>query len=339
MATTKLIDLADIAQLIETDLNTLSTTLYVAGDISKELVFNIVDNFDDYRSINTTPGETYQDATDIVYGGYYEIITVGTTDYKTLGSLSNAIGTKFTATTTGSGTGVVLEHVRFTPCLLKKLNSSIVPDPNIGAYNEVYTLELYGYQKEYAMVKEILDTYVMNQRGAYRTYSGWLIQETVDGFDFTGNITPDDGTRDDRFYGFSTLFWGFLDGGVHSSIVDVTLDGVSVPVSSFNLESQKEFIAGVFNDTDNSVGIAQSAGIGFSISFPLLHSNTALVELAKDLMLESTIDLNNTYTLRYNDGLLDQSYTVIRTSGKLNYEAGGIVTMEAGFAVFKTGVL
>jgi len=48
-------------------------------------------------------------ATDIVVGNYYEIRTVGTTDFTLIGAASNTVGVTFVATGVGSGTGVVYD--------------------------------------------------------------------------------------------------------------------------------------------------------------------------------------------------------------------------------------
>ena len=55
-------------------------------------------------SVNSTSAV---DATTIESGKYYEIVTVGTTDYTTVGSPNNTVGTQFEATGTPTGTGTV----------------------------------------------------------------------------------------------------------------------------------------------------------------------------------------------------------------------------------------
>ena len=47
-------------------------------------------------------------ATDIVNGNEYEILTVGTTDFTLIGAANNNVGTVFTATGVGTGTGTVV---------------------------------------------------------------------------------------------------------------------------------------------------------------------------------------------------------------------------------------
>src|SRR5690606_2107902 len=45
--------------------------------------------------------------TDITIGKVYRIVEVGDTDYTLIGAANNNVGTKFTATGVGSGTGIV----------------------------------------------------------------------------------------------------------------------------------------------------------------------------------------------------------------------------------------
>lgn len=54
-------------------------------------------------------------ATAIVSGSRYTIVTVGTTDYTTVGSPDNTVGTSFVATGTPTGTGTVYLNVPFVP--------------------------------------------------------------------------------------------------------------------------------------------------------------------------------------------------------------------------------
>ena len=60
-------------------------------------------------STNTISGTSDEEdlATAIVEGNKYEILTVGTTDYTLIGAGDNNIGTQFTATDVGTGTGTV----------------------------------------------------------------------------------------------------------------------------------------------------------------------------------------------------------------------------------------
>jgi hypothetical protein len=53
----------------------------------------------------STPQSTSVVAGDIISGLAYEIVTVGTTDFTAIGASSNTVGTRFIATTSGTGTG------------------------------------------------------------------------------------------------------------------------------------------------------------------------------------------------------------------------------------------
>jgi hypothetical protein len=59
-------------------------------------------------TFNNTPGLI--NATAIVPGTEYTILTVGTTDFVSIGAASNTVGVTFTATGAGTGTGTVLEE-------------------------------------------------------------------------------------------------------------------------------------------------------------------------------------------------------------------------------------
>ncbi len=59
-------------------------------------------------AFNNTPG--LFNATAIVPGTEYTILSVGTTDFVSIGAASNTVGVTFTATGTGTGTGTVLEE-------------------------------------------------------------------------------------------------------------------------------------------------------------------------------------------------------------------------------------
>ena len=48
-------------------------------------------------------------ATDIITGNYYEIRSVGTTDFTLIGAAANTVGTQFVATNVGTGTGTVFD--------------------------------------------------------------------------------------------------------------------------------------------------------------------------------------------------------------------------------------
>jgi hypothetical protein len=61
-----------------------------------------------YNEVNVTQ------AIDIVSGTEYEIKTIGSTPWTTIGAPSSAIGTTFTANTTGSGTGTAYDVSVFT---------------------------------------------------------------------------------------------------------------------------------------------------------------------------------------------------------------------------------
>ncbi len=64
-------------------------------------------------------------ATDIVTGGRYKILTVGTTDFTTVGSADNTIGTLFVATGTPTGTGTVhIDSTGFLGRFRNLVNSS-----------------------------------------------------------------------------------------------------------------------------------------------------------------------------------------------------------------------
>jgi hypothetical protein len=51
--------------------------------------------------------DTESTATEIQAGRDYTIVTVGTTDFTLIGAANNNVGTKFTATAAGTGTGTV----------------------------------------------------------------------------------------------------------------------------------------------------------------------------------------------------------------------------------------
>ena len=62
------------------------------------------------RGINITdPDFANVPATQIITGNYYEIRSVGTTNFTTIGAAANTVGTQFVATGTGTGTGVVFD--------------------------------------------------------------------------------------------------------------------------------------------------------------------------------------------------------------------------------------
>lgn len=70
-----------------------------------------------------TPGLV--NATAIVPGTEYTILSVGTTDFVAIGASTNAVGVTFTATGTGTGTGTVLEE---TLIEFARYNSYQIPD-------------------------------------------------------------------------------------------------------------------------------------------------------------------------------------------------------------------
>ncbi|MDF3056799.1 MAG: hypothetical protein K0R17_1014 [Rariglobus sp.] len=73
-------------------------------------------------------------APDIAAGMIYEIVTIGTTDFTAIGAAANTVGTIFTATATGQGTGTV-----------KRGNP--VPVPGIAVY-DLFVEEEIGEQTE-----------------------------------------------------------------------------------------------------------------------------------------------------------------------------------------------
>jgi len=91
--------------------NQASTTVIMTTGINDKILCNYVSGI-------------IIDSTDIVPGVDYKILSVGTTDFTTIGASSNTIGVTFTATTVGTGTGKVyrpLMPVMFRGNLLDSL--------------------------------------------------------------------------------------------------------------------------------------------------------------------------------------------------------------------------
>ena len=70
-------------------------------------------------------GSTIRDADEIIQGEHIEIITVGTTDYTSIGASSNTVGVKFYATgaTTGTGQSRALEYEHLSKTYLFEMVS------------------------------------------------------------------------------------------------------------------------------------------------------------------------------------------------------------------------
>lgn len=94
------------------NVNTQSCTLTDGTDVSKcgLLVSSSIKIVGDLESVlKSYEGGTPITAGNFVIGKAYKIVTVGTTDFTLIGSADNDIGTTFTATDVGSGTGTALE--------------------------------------------------------------------------------------------------------------------------------------------------------------------------------------------------------------------------------------
>jgi lysophospholipase L1-like esterase len=64
------------------------------------------------------PFVTSLNATSMVAGKQYEILTVGTTDFTLVGAVNNTVGTRFIATAAGTGTGTVINPVITDPVFI-----------------------------------------------------------------------------------------------------------------------------------------------------------------------------------------------------------------------------
>jgi len=64
------------------------------------------------------PFVTSLNATSMVAGKQYEILTVGTTDFTLVGAVNNTVGTRFIATAAGTGTGTVINPVITDPVII-----------------------------------------------------------------------------------------------------------------------------------------------------------------------------------------------------------------------------
>ena len=83
-------------------------------------------------SLYGTTTVTTTNAGSFVTGTYYAISSVGNTDFTTIGSADNNVGTVFQATGAGSGTGVAVSHVHVSGT-----------HPNNSTYKPVYGLHEY----------------------------------------------------------------------------------------------------------------------------------------------------------------------------------------------------
>lgn len=348
MAISRLVSLPEIAALLETDLNNYSLILFSDGKIDSEIKFKVSANFDDYQ---------------------------------------NGITTKNTAG----------DDVLYTPCIINKLSSSVIPDPDLEAYVETYSFDLMGYQDDIDDLRTIFDSYALNARGKHTTYGSWIIQELIEPADFAGNIDLEDGSAVDRVYGTLSMTWSFLDGGIHSSQVSIKVadvvervplelesakiymiatlgdtdftnfgastntvgtifeaadlvgdelnttgtcfEMVSIPISSYTISTNKSALSGVFNNTTEMASIMQSVGYGISISLTYLKSNDIIVRMAKDALDPSGEYLNNNYKIYYDDGVIQQLYSTVMTSGTLAYGPGDVLGLTLSFSPFKEGVL
>lgn len=227
------------------------------------------------------------------------------------------------------------EDVKYTPGILEKINFDITSDPNMSLYDEVYSLQLYGYYSEMEDVRIIYDKYIIDQKGAYITLNGWLIKKQALGIDFAAPIDPDDGTGKDRFLSASTLLYSFLDGGIHATQTVFSIDSIRIPFYTLDMERNKTPKGGSFSSTDTLESRPNTQTLAFSIVFPLLSSNTKMVELAKDITEENY--LSNNYTLTFTDGIVNLSYPVYLSGGKYELNQDGISTIKATFNIYRDG--
>lgn len=284
--TSKIVGLPDIAQLIEDDLNLLSSTLFAANEIDTEIVFNITADSQEYSVMTTT------------------------------------------ANTNG-------DDIYYTPGILEKIQFNISSNRNMSSYKEGYSLKLYGYFDEMEHVRIIYDKYIMEQKGAYMTYNSWLITKSVQGIDFAAPIDPDDGTGKDRFLSIATMLYSFLDGGIHHSNTTLLIDGVQMPYKSLDIDREKQVKGGPYSTSDTMEARPNTQTLSIGIAFDLLSSNTKMVELAKDSTEENF--MKNTYTIIYNDGVIDLNYDIYLSNGKYHLNEDGIATLTCTFNKHRSG--
>lgn len=278
--TTKIVGLDEIAQIIETNLNTLSETLNDNLDINSEIVFNITANTQEYNKLTTT---------------------------------------------TNSDDDVVL----YTPGLLERIDLEVIDNPFLSAYNEAYSLTLYGYFEEMEDVRIILDKYTMDEKGQDITLNGWLVKKIVQGTDFAAPIDPDDGSGVDRFMSTTIILYTFIDGGIQASSVDITIDAIPVPFYSFNIGHSKDTITVPYPNSDTMVSYPKSQGISYSMNFPLIN-NVSIHKIAKEVV-EGT--WGNEYVITLDDTVVNSTRTMFLSDGKYTIEADGIVIIEATFSI------
>jgi len=301
MPTNKLVDLGDVAQLVETGLNLLSQRLYkgyndpVTDDeiytprtTDKEIVFDITDNMDDYETLCTT---------------------------------ANSDG----------------DQVRPTPCLLQKIDTDVVADQNIGIYTESYIILFYGFYDEYENVKKILDTYTIQEKGGYQSYEGWLIEKSVGTVDYTGKLDSNDGLAEDRISGDIIFTYTYIDGGIHSSQVITKFDTKGVPFDTVNIGKEKLPLSGVYEDSETKESLNQAMFTTYYFSGTLIGSNTKMVEIARDIREDDY--LNKVYSLNINDGIIETTTPVLLINGNYLSSKPGIVTIDALFVKAKVGIL
>jgi hypothetical protein len=162
----------------------------------------------------------------------------------------------------------------------------------------------------------------------YATKS-WLIQKQTRNADYSGEIDPQDGSNRSRVLGTFTFSWSFMDGGVHSSKVEVRIDGYRVPVTSWAFNKEKGIKPANRPNSRAIKSIPDSASFSITMVMPYLQSNPKVVAVLNDILADD--GSSQKYTISRSDGTISKTYVVYLNTGRESFDNNSQVQVEATF--------
>lgn len=193
-----------------------------------------------------------------VTGTYYEIRTIGTTDFTLIGAASNTVGVKFIATGAGSGTGTAKEIASYATVLEFHRWIQDFADDEISTSDDQHDItDSTSTDRSTDNIITLLNSYNIDDTASEHLYDGSIIQNSgntiYDGIVNFGNKTVviqiiQDGAilADD--------WWNYAAGGAHTGAADQT-----VLTDSGESWTTNEWVGYVIvNTTDGSHGIIAS---------------------------------------------------------------------------------
>lgn len=259
------------------------------------------------------PGGSVITAGSFVAGTYYEIRTIGTTDFTLIGASSNTVGEKFVATGVGTGTGTAKQVASYATVIEFHRWLQDFADQEVSSGDDEHDItDLTSSDRSTDNIITLLNGYNIDDTAAEHLYDGSIIQANGDTI-YDGIVNFGNNTVVIQLLQNGTLltddWWNYSTGGAHDGSANATV--LTDSTESWATDEWADYV--IVNVTDGSKGIiASNTATTITLTSDGLNGGTDndfdasdVYLIAKGLNSDSTSGISHRFMVKVRDNGVD----------------------------------